>query len=186
MTGKLTRSAREVIVDAMGRAHSDAAAEVREEHLLAAVITDPDMRPLLTKVGGLSDAAALLAEVKQSRRRAGVSPVETDALAQFGVDVDVLVARAEAELGEGALDDTGGRGRRGWGAPAISVAVRRALQGAQWQASARGDRDLGPEHLLLGLLAEPGLVADILGRRGVTVPTVLAALDAREWEGGGR
>lgn len=86
MTGKLTRSAREVIVDAMGRAHSDAAGEVREEHLLAAVITDPDMRPLLTKVGGLSDAAALLAEVKQSRRRAGVSPVETDALAQFGVE----------------------------------------------------------------------------------------------------
>lgn len=97
----------------------------------------------------------------------------------------MLVARAEAELGEGALDDTG-RVRRGWGAPVVSVAVRRALQAAQRQASARGDRDLSPEHLLLGLLAAPGVVADVLGRRGVTVPTVLTALDARQRGGRNR
>ncbi|MGH8932367.1 MAG: Clp protease N-terminal domain-containing protein [Egibacteraceae bacterium] len=89
------------------------------------------------------------------------------------------MGRIEAELGEGALDDSRRSTRRGWAGPAASRQVKLVLRAAQRQAIARGDRDLTAEHLLLGIMAQPGLVADALGSRGITVGTALAALDER-------
>jgi len=59
----------------------------------------------------------------------------------------------------------------------FSTESKLVLQAGQHQVIARGDRDLREEHLLLGLLAHRGLVADALGARGVTTATALAALN---------
>lgn len=185
MSARLARSSRAVIVDAVERAHSEGANEVREEHLLAAVLSEPAMQPLLREMHQLPDAAVLLAEVRRARRRGGLSAVEADALAgELGIDLDAVVDRVEGALGEGALDATRGPARRGRIGPSVSAEVDAVLRAAARQASARGDGDLRTEHVLLGLLAQPGLVADTLGRRGATVATVLAVLDARDAQAG--
>jgi hypothetical protein len=56
------------------------------------------------------------------------------------------------------------------------------LSAAQRQKTALGDRQTAARHLLLGLLARPGLLADALAARGVTLASVLQAMEA----GGGR
>jgi hypothetical protein len=52
------------------------------------------------------------------------------------------------------------------------------LNAAQWQKAARGDRQTTARHRLLGLLAQPGLVADALAARGITLASVLQTMDA--------
>jgi ATP-dependent Clp protease ATP-binding subunit ClpA len=165
-----------VVVDAVERARSDGADEVRPEHLLAAVLSEPSTRPLVGQAGGGDGAEAILAEVRQAHRRGGLSGVDVDVLAGLGIDIDEVVGRVEAALGEGALDDR--RRPRSRRLAPLSPEVGLVMQAAGRLAAARGDRQLAAHHLLLGLLTRPGLVADTLGRRGVTMASVLAVLDA--------
>ncbi|MGH8932366.1 MAG: hypothetical protein ACRDZO_17530 [Egibacteraceae bacterium] len=69
MTGRFTRSARAVVIAAVERAHRDGANEIREEHLFAAVVNEPAVRPLLGEVSLPADVDAVVAEVRQARRR---------------------------------------------------------------------------------------------------------------------
>ena len=52
------------------------------------------------------------------------------------------------------------------------------LNAAQRQKAARGDRQTTARHLRLGLLVHPGLLADALAARGITLAGVLQAMDA--------
>jgi ATP-dependent Clp protease ATP-binding subunit ClpA len=178
MFERFTDGARAVVVDALERARDENAAEVREEHLLAALLAAPGVRPLLAQLGVSGDlTVSVLAEVRDARRRGGLSGADAHALAGLGIDLDAVVSRVEAELGTGALDDSPSRVRR-WGpTPTLSGSGKLALHTGLRQAVARGDRELRVEHLLLGLLVRPGLVADVLGGHGITVATVSTALD---------
>jgi ATP-dependent Clp protease ATP-binding subunit ClpA len=175
VTGKLSPSAAAVITDALARARAEQASQIREEHLLAALLGNPDSRPLLG-LGEPGQAEAVWAEIRTARRRAGITASERDALAGLGIDLDEVVARVEAHLGEGALDSTRARGRRGWRV-SLSPGAAAVLNAAQRQRGARGDRATTARHLVLGLLAQPGPVADALGHLGVTVASALAAMD---------
>ena len=178
MFERFTRSARAVVVDARDRARDEDAAEIREEHLLAALLAAPATGPLLTRLGiDGGGAAAVLEEIRDARRRGGLSAVDADALAGLGIDLDAVVGRIESELGSGAVDSTRHQGPRRSRLP-LSAGSKRTLEAALRQAVARDDRELREEHLLLGLLARRSLVADALGGRGVTTATVLAALPA--------
>jgi hypothetical protein len=137
------------------------------------------MQLLLGEMNLPSDTDAVLAEIQTARRRGGLSAIDAEALAGLGVDLDVVVNRVEGELGQGVLDNGRHSPRRGWTGPPTSTQAKLILRAAQRQAIARGDRGLTAVHLLLGLLAHPGLVADTLGRHGITVATVLAILEIR-------
>lgn len=178
MFERFTRAARAVVVDAHDRAHDEEASEVREEHLLAALLAAPRTRPLLERLGVATGTdAPVLDAIREARRRGGLSDLDAEALAGLGIDLDTVVHKVEADLGAGALGDACVGDRR----PRrllLSSDSKRVLRAALHQAVARGDRELHEEHLLLGQLAHPGPVRDALGSRGVTTATVLAVLDS--------
>lgn len=176
MPGKLGSSAGAVIADALMRARASGTSQIGEEHLFAALLANPESRPLLGRVGGPGQAEAVWAEVRQARRRGGLTADEQQALAGLGIDLDEVVARVEARLGVGALDDTRTPARRGWRV-SMSPGTVAVLNAAQRQKAARGDRNTTARHLVLGLLAQPGLFADALAARGVTLASALRAMD---------
>jgi hypothetical protein len=106
--------------------------------------------------------------------------LDAGALAAMGIDLDAIRARVEARFGPGALDHRRrrmcrrGPGVRG-GALPFAPESKKVLELALREATALGDRHIGPEHVLLGLscderlpvrLDRPALVAAIqAGRR---------------------
>jgi ATP-dependent Clp protease ATP-binding subunit ClpA len=174
--GKFGSSAGAVIADALVRARAEGTSQIAEEHLFAALLANPDSRPLLGRVGGPGQAEVVRAEVREARRRGGLTTGEQQAMAGLGIDLDEVVARVEAQLGEGALDDTPSPARRGWRVSMSPGAVA-VLNAAQRQKAARGDRHTTARHLALGLLAQPGLFADALAARDITLASALAAMD---------
>lgn len=172
----LSRSGRTVIVHAVEHARAEGKQQIGEEHLLLAVLGDAAVRPVLETSQALPDAPTLLAEVQEARRRGGVSAAEAESLAALGIDVDDIVRRIESNLGEGALDDAGRIVSRRRRKLSMSKPARRALVSARRQAADRGHRTVGADDLLLGLLHQRGLAADVLGRRGITTGTARAAL----------
>ena len=175
MAGKFAASsAGAVIADALVRARAAGTSRIGEEHLFAALLANPDSGPLL---GRLDGAEAVQAEVREARRRGGLTAGEEQALAGLGIDLDEVVARVEARLGAGALDSDSVPARRSRRA-SISPEGVAMLNAAQRQKTARGDRQTTARHLLLGLLAQPGLLLDALAARGITLASVMEAMDA--------
>jgi Clp amino terminal domain, pathogenicity island component len=174
--GEISSSAGAVIADALVRARAEGTSRIGEDHLFAALLANPDSRPLLGRLGGPEQAGAVWAEVRQARRRGGLTVGEQQALAGLGIDLDEVVARVEARLGEGALDATRASARRGRRV-SMSPGTVAVMNAAQRQKAARGDRNTTARHLVLGLLAQPGLFADALAARGITLATALETMD---------
>ena len=176
MPAKFTPSAKAVFVEAVRQARAGGTNQLQEDDLFAALLDNPDSRALLGRAGRPVEAEAVRAEVREARRRGGITAREQEALAEFGIDLDEVVAHVEAQLGKGALDSTPATGRRGW-RMSVSAKAKDVLNTAERQQTARGDRGLTAQHLLLGLVSTPGPFADALGARGITTATVLKAMD---------
>ena len=185
MAGKFGSSAGEAIADALARARAEGTSRIGEDHLFAALLANPDSGPLLGRFCGPEEAEAVRAEVREARRRGGLTAGEEQALAGLGIDLDEVVARVEAQLGAGALDSASAPARRSRRA-SISPGAVAVLNAAQRQRAARGDRRTTARHLLLGMLAQPGLIADALAARGITLASVLQAMDASGPQEAGR
>jgi ATP-dependent Clp protease ATP-binding subunit ClpA len=170
-------SAGAVIADALVRARAEGTSRIGEDHLFAALLASPDSGPLLGQLGRPDEAEAVQAEVREARRRGGLTSGEEQALAGLGINLDEVVTRIEARLGPGALDSASVPARHGRRASVSPEAVA-VLNAAQRQKVARGDRQTTARHLLLGLLARPGLFADALAARGITLASVLQAMEA--------
>jgi ATP-dependent Clp protease ATP-binding subunit ClpA len=174
---RFTDPARRVVVLAQENARDRAADRIRSEHLLLGLCRATDTR-----------AAALLAArgVTRATVEADLDAAEPpdlpdrDALASVGIDLDEVRERVEEAFGPGALESTragGNRGRR-WGHIPFDRAARKVLELALREAIRRGDRSIGTEHILLGMLhTETGRAMPLLAARGVTLQRVRAALD---------
>ena len=160
MFERFSKSAREVVV----RAQADAATLGRER-------IDADVL-LLGVAGGESRAARVLAEHGATHRalrtRAASGGLDGKALAAIGIDLDEIRRRAEASFGPGALE----RGRRRAAATCRSrPGAKKALELSLREAIAAGEREIAPEHVLLGVLREGG--AETLLRSVGAEPAVL-------------
>ena len=89
MAGKFGSSAGAVIADALVRARAEGTSRIEEDHLFAALLASPDSRPLLGRLEGPGEAEAVRAEIREARRRGGLTAGEEQALAGLGIDLVV-------------------------------------------------------------------------------------------------
>ncbi|NAZ81871.1 hypothetical protein GTR02_08570 [Kineococcus sp. R8] len=179
MFERFTTPAREVVVSAQAVARELGHPEIGDQHLLLALVRTEGVASAVLRGAG-TDPVRLRDAVAR-----GDDPAE--ALAALGIDLDEVRRRAEATFGPGALDRPSPR-RRGrltrlFGLEHLpfTAPARRVLENALRAAQALGDRELGTEHLLLGLLAaedSPGLRA--LRRSGVELDRSTAETAVRE------
>ncbi len=167
MFERFTKEARTVVVLAQDEAGALEADRIGTEHLLLGLAAEQGAAARVLEPLGLGHAA-LRAELERSG-----GGLDRDALASIGIDLDEVRRRVEESFGPGAL---GGyrKGRR-----PFSPGAKKALELALREALALGDRHIGSEHILLGVMRDPGeVVAYLLGRRGVTTDGVRTAVMA--------
>ena len=164
MFERFTKSAREVVVRAQAEGRSLGHERIGTADLLLGV------------AGGNGRAARVLAEHGATREalrsRAAGAAIDGEALAAIGIDLDEIRRRAEASFGPGALER--GRRVRGGHVP-FTPEAKKSLELALREAIAAGDKEIGAEHVLLGLLREGGASALLQGA-GADPGAVRAAL----------
>ncbi len=185
MISRLSPEATSVMVRSYECAVRDHAGQIREEHLLEALLVDGE--------GGRLLGAGLLAhdvvqqvrgELENSRRKGGLTTAEEAALGSVGIDVDAVLQRIEDQLGTHAVATDEPKRPRWWRRPVVSVDTVRILTEAERHVSVTGGRSVGVEHLVLGMVSVPTALAESLARRGVREASVRAVLAARPGFGG--
>ncbi|WP_133912461.1 Clp protease N-terminal domain-containing protein [Streptomyces sp. NBC_00582] len=165
MFERFTKDAREVVRGAVEHCAEAGVRTVGSEHLLLALLEREGSRGsfALAALGLAARKDSVRAALEETRRRAGLSRAETDALAGLGIDVTEIVARVEQTHGVGAL----AVGRRA-GRPGFGQDAKRILERSLRMALAHRDRRIGDEHILLALTTHPGPAAEVLADHGVT------------------
>jgi ATP-dependent Clp protease ATP-binding subunit ClpA len=134
------------------------------EHLLVGLLLDGDhLAARVLRANGL-DLETVRSEVDRlvvQGMLPGPQPSDAELLATIGVDLEAVSSRIEQAFGGGAYWQAAQRVRhrptqafthRMVGGPPL-ITCRRALKLAAHEATAR-DQQIGPEHLLLGLLRD--------------------------------
>lgn len=186
MMSRLTPAAKSVVVRGYEYAARDQAGQIREEHLLEALLADSEGSRLLgDRLVDEDVLRQVLGELEDSRRKGGLTVAEQAALGSLGIDVDAVVQQIEDQLGTQALAAEEPKPPRWWRKPAFSADAVRVLTEAERHLSATGGR-LGVEHVVLGLVSAPTALAESLARRGVCEASVRDQLIARSALGGPR
>jgi len=181
MFERFTDEARAAVVGAQTEARALGHGWIGTEHLLLAVVQDPD-RPVARQLAGLGlTHDRLHAEVV---RTLGGHHDDGSALRDLGIDLDAVRARVEEQFGPGALDPQPApprRGRRGplrrrrrparkdcGGHIPFSRSAKKGLELALRESVGLGSREILVEHLVLGLMRAEGLATTLVTRLGVT------------------
>jgi ATP-dependent Clp protease ATP-binding subunit ClpA len=167
MFERFTKEARAVVLLAHDEAAALEADRIGPEHLLLGLAAEQGTAARVLAPLGLGHAA-LRAELERSG-----DALDAAALASIGIDLAEVRRRVEESFGPGAL---GGhrRGRR-----PFSPDAKKALELSLREAIALGDRHIGSEHILLGVMRDPGEpVTGLLRRHGQTAEAVRAAVVA--------
>ncbi|MBB4935008.1 ATP-dependent Clp protease ATP-binding subunit ClpA [Lipingzhangella halophila] len=180
MFERFTNEARAAVVGAQREAKREGSGEITPTHILSALLEDPvtTTAAVLTEHGVSADTIA--GDLREMRRRAGLSGADAAALDALGIDVEEVVGRVERAHGEYAL--AGGRPqRRGLfsGHRPFTSEAKRVLEQSLREAIELGDRGIGTEHLLLALVRRPGPARDLLSARGVDHRTVSGEVGRR-------
>jgi ATP-dependent Clp protease ATP-binding subunit ClpA len=173
MFERFSEGARDVVVRAQQEADTLGHNYLGTEHLLLALVEDDGAAGTALRSLGLSDADL------RARTRSVLgetSRLDADALATLGIDLDRVRDRVEATFGPGALERTRA-GKRFCGGRPFTPKAKKVLELSLREALQRGDRRVGSEHVLLGLLREPkGLAVKLLEQGGVGADAVRAAV----------
>jgi ATP-dependent Clp protease ATP-binding subunit ClpA len=160
---RFTREARQAVHDAVVEAERLDAPEIGPEHLALALLDAPVLADFDVPRDRVVDAFAA------ARRKGGLSDADAEALRGLGIDVDLIVASVESAHGEGALATAPKRKRRFFGNHLpFTAAAKKTLERSLFEARDLGHGTLRTEHVLLALLAQRGLVAEVLGAHGVS------------------
>ena len=175
MFERFTGEARREVVLAQEIARTRRAGRIGTEHLLLGVLRTPGTpgEELLAAAG--IDARTVIEELD---RADGAPGRDADALAILGIDLDAVRSAVEAGFGPGALDRPR---RRGWRAGHIPFerSSKKALELALREAIRLGDRSIGTEHVLLGLLHPDTAASQLLDRCGTTLFGTRRAVERR-------
>jgi ATP-dependent Clp protease ATP-binding subunit ClpA len=161
MFERFSRTARAVVERAAGEARELGAPRVEPEHLLLGIAAEAP---------GVLDGLGLgYAALRADLERSG-GALDADALATIGIDLGEVERRVEASFGPGAL-----RGRRG--RTRFAPKAKKALELSLRETLALGDNRIEADHVLLGLMRDPGeRVTALLAGRGAAPGAVRAAV----------
>ena len=161
MFERFTKAARAAVERAAEDAAALGAQRVGPEHLLLGVAAAD---------GRVLDGLGLGYSVIRAEVERTGGGLDADALAAIGIDLGEVERRVEASFGAGALRGRPGRTR-------FAPKAKKALELALREAIALGDRGIGAEHVLLGILRDPGeRVRGLLERHGHSPGTVREAV----------
>ncbi|MFC9974175.1 Clp protease N-terminal domain-containing protein [Spirillospora sp. NPDC127200] len=150
MFERFTKQARAVVVGSQQEARDLGHRRIGTEHLLLALAGSdgPGGRALRAQglePGELREQVARLAET-------GGDPLDAEALRTLGIDLEAVRQATESAFGEGALDATPGRFRRGGGHIPFTAPAKKALELSLRHALRLKSGEIGDGHLLLALL----------------------------------
>ncbi|MEU6233206.1 Clp protease N-terminal domain-containing protein [Kitasatospora sp. NPDC047058] len=186
MFERFTDGARRAVLQAQREAAELRHGYVGPEHLLLAVLAEPE-----------EPAAAVLVEagldhetVRRAVRRLLGEGDDAQALAAIGVDLDAVREAVESVFGEGALDaapEESESRRRGWfrsepkgRRSPFTARARKVIELSLRESLRLKSGRIGVGHLLLGVLREgEGLGARIIADHGLDFAALRGALEAR-------
>ncbi|MFH8287779.1 Clp protease N-terminal domain-containing protein [Streptomyces antibioticus] len=187
MFERFTKDARAVVRGAVDHCAEAGGRTVGAEHLLLALLDREASRASFALAAlGLADRKdAVRTALEETRRRAGLSRAETEALAGLGIDVSEIVSRVEEAHGVGAMAGDGrtGDGKAGArrsGRPGFGREAKGVLEQSLRMALARRERHIGDEHLLLAMTVRPGPTAEVLADHGITHASLTRVLGGGE------
>jgi ATP-dependent Clp protease ATP-binding subunit ClpA len=174
MFERFTTRARVVVVLAQEKARDAHADHISPQHLLAALLDDSESLAVRV-LGDLGASTERLQEVlgRRSPTTAGLDDSEVEALRSIGIDAEEVVRRVEASLGS-TLEQPGR-----WTARHIPFdkGAKKVLELAVREAMASGNKEIGTEHVLLGLVRDAtGPVAAAFTDAGITLAAARAAV----------
>ena len=168
MFERFTSKARRAVVIAQEEARERRADTVRTEHLLAGLLAVPENWALMVLTGFSISADDLRGDIDALPTTG--RPMDAEALATLGIDLDEVRRQIEEAFGPGALDRTrAAKGRGGWfgGHIPFDRGAKKALELALREALRMGHNYIGCEHVLLGVLHAEGGAQDVLVARGM-------------------
>lgn len=169
--------ARSAVVRAKSEAVRTGQAEVGTEQLLVGLAAGPGLA-----ADALAAAGAGVAELRRLIPAGGgpgrLEPLDAEALASIGIDLDTVSRATDAAFGPGSLTRTRTRRRvrrRKGSSPRMAEATKAALTLALHAALRLGHDHISAGHVLLGVLDQPASQAvSILKAAGVDVPALRA------------
>lgn len=187
MFERFTDQARLIVVQAQGHARRLGHGYIGCEHLLLAAAGSE--APAGGALRGLGITPEAIEQIVGS-----ATPIDRDALAVIGIDLDVVRERVEATFGPGALTRTMPprrrrrllrRRRRCYAGPRtghipFTPRAKKCLERSLREAVARHDHYIGVEHLALALAGmTDGIAPRILARLDVSPDLARAAILSR-------
>ncbi len=186
MFERFSHSAHEAVVRARAEAVLAGDDHIGCEHLLVSLLAEPGAAAQALSAAGLGadQARAALARLA-GRPRPDDDPLDAEALASIGIDLDAVRRAADASFGPGALDRAGrpGRGGAGGGRLPFGADAKKALEQGLRAAVRSRHPAITTGHLLIGVIdqgANPAL--GMLAAAGID-PAVLRADVARRLAG---
>jgi ATP-dependent Clp protease ATP-binding subunit ClpA len=144
---RFTKPARESVVQAQGAARRLGDDRIGVEHLLLGLLAEQGMAAsALTELGVTTEAVER--ELAARRGPGPLGAAEAEALSAIGIDLEAIRRRVEESFGPGALDR--GAPRRSGHIP-FTRQAKKALELGMREALALRHKEIGSEHLLLGL-----------------------------------
>jgi ATP-dependent Clp protease ATP-binding subunit ClpA len=173
--GRFTEPAHQVRDLARAEAERVGHRYLGPEHLLLGLLAEGHSRAAqLLRTAGVELAAARVGLARLADRGVVPAPRPSDGelLDSLGIDLDAIRYQTEQRFGAQTVGEATWRvtRRRWWRGPRVvwtplcgpPLVAKRALQLASEQAHALGHSEVGPEHLLLGVLEDARQPTDML------------------------
>jgi ATP-dependent Clp protease ATP-binding subunit ClpA len=149
---RFAHDARLAVVRARDEAAAAGQPKIGCEHLVVGLLAEPGPAAAALGAAG-ADLAGLRARLPRTQL-AQPDPLDADALATLGIDLDAVRRAADAAFGPGALDRpvTGGRLRRKGGPGGLTPDLKKAIEIGLSGAVRQRQRHISGGHLLVGVI----------------------------------
>ena len=195
MFERFTTEARDVVVGAQAQAAGSGTASSEPSTCCSALAASEGQTAALLRARGITPAA-WSGRPPAAGRAPRLQPLDREALAAIGIDLDQVLGRIEAAFGPHALGPIRTQRRRRWrrsrscanrarAGPPLHPRAKKCLELSLREAIALRDGHIGTEHLALGLTRmNEGMSAQILAALGVSARALHAELlDRHRWAG---